>query len=41
MDCYWVFDVGVDDLRILMFVMYDIFCLNDVFYIYDGKCYNV
>ncbi|XP_022310504.2 tolloid-like protein 2 [Crassostrea virginica] len=36
LDCYWVLDAGADDMRILMFVTYDISCPNDVFFIHDG-----
>ncbi|XP_056007355.1 tolloid-like protein 2 [Ostrea edulis] len=36
LDCYWVLDAGADDMRILMFVTYDISCPNDKFYIHDG-----
>ncbi|XP_061185916.1 cubilin-like [Saccostrea echinata] len=37
LECYWILDAGSDDMRILMFVTYDISCPNDKFYIHDGS----
>nr|XP_022334928.1 deleted in malignant brain tumors 1 protein-like [Crassostrea virginica] len=37
MNCWWRIDAGADDLKLLLFLTYDLACPGDKIYIYDGS----
>ncbi|KAJ8304759.1 hypothetical protein KUTeg_018342, partial [Tegillarca granosa] len=36
MDCWWILDAGSDDLKLIMYFIYDVACPNDLINIYDA-----